>query len=371
MRVLHIGTEKSWRGGENQVRLLIAGLLERGAQAFAAYPESSRAFEQMKLITDTLPLPSRSAYDPRSVLRLVKYCRQNKIDIINTHDSSAMSLGIAVKRRLPQIKLVAHRRVDIPIKRNWFTKNKYLNSKVDCFVAISNAIAEVLVQYGISARKVTTVRSAVDEKSHQIIKADFARKKLVESYSSEIKPNTLIIGAAAALTLQKGHDVILRACAQLIERGVNFHCFIAGEGKYEDSLKNLQDKLGLKNHVTFLGHIKEVNEFLAGLDVLMMPSTQEGLGTILLDGAFARCVLIGTRTGGIPEIIKDGETGILIDVGDHATLAKAIEKLANDSALRTKYINESLQFIRHEFSLEKMIEGNLQVYKKCMSVEKF
>lgn len=364
MKILHIGTEKSWRGGENQVRLLIEGLRERGVQSFAAYPNGSRAFERMKVVTDTLALPSRIGYDPRSILRLIKYCREKKIDILNAHSSAAMSLALAVKRKLPQLKLVVHRRVDIAIKHNFLTKNKYLNAKVDYYVAISNAIAGILIEYGIPQRKVVTVRSAVDEREHQNINRKQSRKNLIESAEGKIKTDTLVIGIAAALTQQKGHDVILRACAELCKKNIGFHCFIAGEGQYESFLKSLHAKLNLKNHVTFLGHIKNVNEFLAGLDVLMMPSTQEGLGTTLLDGAFAGCVLIGTRAGGIPEIIKHNETGILIDVGDYEALAEAIEKLGKDSNLREKYISKSLSYIRHEFSLDRMVEDNLQIYKK-------
>lgn len=364
MRILHLGTEKSWRGGENQVRLLIEGLRLHGVESYAAYPEKSRAFDRMSQVVDTLGLPSRMEYDPRSILKLIQYCRLKKIDILDAQSSSAMGLALAVKRYLPQLKLVVHRRVDVAIKRNWFTKNKYLNTKVDFFVAISKAIADVLIQYGIAPGKVIIVRSAVDEKEHQVFHREQARKKIIDDSLGEIKANTLIFGIAAALTQKKGHDVILRACAQLRARDINFHCLVAGEGKHEKNLKNLQNKLNLNSHVTFLGHIQNVNEFLAGLDVLLMPSVQEGLGTVLLDGAFSGCVLIGTRTGGIPEIIKHHETGILINVGDHSALANAIEELAKDSTLRSAYVTKSLKYVRDEFSLDQMVNGNLKVYKK-------
>jgi L-malate glycosyltransferase len=169
MRVLHIGNEMSWRGGENQIRLLVEGLRAHGVESTIAFPKKSRAFEKFKSIAVTVPLASKSAYDPRSVLRLVKYCRENKVDIIDAHSSGGMSLALAVKKRLPHIKLVVHRRVAIPIKNNWFTKRKYLNIHVDRFVCISNAIADVLANYGVPNRKIVTVRSAVDAPAQEVI----------------------------------------------------------------------------------------------------------------------------------------------------------------------------------------------------------
>lgn len=371
MRILHIGTEKSWRGGENQVRFLIEGLKSRGVESFAAYPETSRAFAKFCELAPTLGLPSRSGYDPRSVIRLIQYCRNHQIELIDAHSSAAMSLALSVKRRLPHIKLVVHRRVDIAIKKNFLTRRKYINNLVDHFVAISAAIENVLLNYGISSHKTSVVRSAVDEKPHLMQNKHAARAKLLGHLGRHTVDGSLeaplLIGVAAALTKEKGHDVLLRASRELKENKCHFHIFIAGDGAFESELKRLVTEFHLSEQVTFLGHIQNVTEYLAGLDVLVMPSSQEGLGTILLEGAFAGCVLVGSNVGGIPEIIQHDETGLLFQVGDSHELATNLRRLISEKSLREKLKANSLQHVKKEFSLENMVQKNYEVYSDLLN----
>jgi glycosyltransferase involved in cell wall biosynthesis len=382
MRILYIGTEKSWRGGENQVRLLIQGLQHRGVTSFAAYPKGTRSYEKMKGFVDTLELSSRSGYDPRNILRLVRFCRENKIELIDANSSAAMSLGLAVKKRLPQIKLIVHRRVDLPIKKNFLTRRKYMSVLVDRFVAISYAIADVLLSYGVSKAKVSVVRSAIDSTAYENVNRPVARQKisqmlkenqmlkdqfLDQDLKQPIDTSCVWIGSAAALTKEKGHDVLIRACAELKKQGQKFYCLIAGEGDRADEFKQMARELSVSDRVHFLGHVNNVPEFLTTLDVLVMPSTHEGLGSILLEGALAGCAIVGTRVGGIPEIIHHEQTGLLISVGDWMGLTRELRRLIEDVEFRKQLSQGARAHVLKEFSLENMIKGNLAIYQSVIS----
>ena len=153
------------------------------------------------------------------------------------------------------------------------------------------------------------------------------------------------------------------------DKNLNFHCFIAGDGVLEDSLKAMRSSLGLQNEITFLGHINHVSEFLSALDVLAVPSNNEGLGTILLEGAFAGCALVGTRVGGIPEIIIHNETGLIVDAGDAAALASELSRVVCDDVFRSRLAGQAREHVLKNFSLENMVLGNLAVYKKLLKPE--
>lgn len=362
MRVLHIGNEMAWRGGENQIRLLVEGLKPLGAESFIAYPAKSRALERFQNVCQVVPLPTRSPFDPRSVSKLVRFCRDMQIDLIDAQSSGGMSLALAVKKRLPHLALVVHRRVAHPIKTNWLSKRKYLSPLVDKYVCISSAIGEILAEYGVDKNKIITVLSAVEEGPYVNIDRDKVAMKLRKQY--DLASDTVLIGNASALTAEKGYHELLSACRILQERQIPFHCFIAGDGALEKELKQLCANGHLQNSITFLGRIAAIPEFLTALDILVVPSHKEGLGTILLEGAFAKCALIGTRAGGIPEIIKPGETGLLVEKGDAKALAVAIEQLIVDSNMREKFVKASLEYVREKFSLEQMVSGNWRVYRE-------
>lgn len=361
MRILHIGNEMSWRGGENQVRLLIEGLKQENITCAVAYPVESRGYARFKELCEVVPLPSRSAYDPRSILRLVKYCRLNKVDILDAQSSGGMSLALAVKKRIPQIKLVVHRRVDNPIKKNWLTRKKYLNEKVDRYICISNAIGEILRQYGVPANKISIVRSAVDESVYKTLDKLKCKHELLSAYS--LREDTVILGNASALTSQKGYETLIESCKILKDIKLNFHCFIAGDGILKSELKALVKNFKLDSNITFLGHIASVHKFLSGLDILVVPSRNEGLGTILLEGAFAGCALVGARVGGIPEIITHEQTGLSIEPGDLTSLASELEKIIQNPKRRQELADKAKAHVQKEFSLKNMVLGNLKIYQ--------
>ncbi len=367
-RVLHIGNEISWRGGENQVRLLIAGLRPFGVESFVAYPRESRGFARFAELrgsdgpVEVLPLPSRRAFDPRNIRDLVRFCDVHDIQILDAQSSGGMSMALKVKKRRPKLCLVVHRRVDNPIKRSWLTRRKYLNPRVNRFVCISAAIGQIVREYGVNPDLISIVPSAVEETpyirlGHNKIEA----KKILAGRAVPL--DTVWIGNASAFTSQKGHDTFIRACQILQSRSVPFVCWFAGDGPLLAKCKHLAEDLNLQHSVRFIGHTKSVTNFVLALDVLAVPSNNEGLGTILLEGAYAGCALVGSNVGGIPEIVRQGETGFLVAPGNAEELADRLETLIRDADIRAKLSSAARDYVRSHFSVEQMVRGNLAVYQ--------
>lgn len=364
MRILHLDTEKTWRGGENQVRHLIQGLANLRVEQWAAAPENSVAFIEKRWDCPILPLASSNPLDIRNLFRLRKWILAHKIQLIDAHTAKAHSLALNVSALVPEVKIVVHRRVNNMPSSHFFTRRKYLSENISQFVAISSAIAEVLKKYGVSQDKVSVVKSAVSGETYKQLNRQELRRKFFEKYN--LPEKTVIIGNASALSVEKGYQTLLESIAILKNKTQNFQVFIAGEGDQKSSLEQRVKDLGLTQQVHFLGFIKNVPEFLSVLDILAIPSNNEGLGTVILDAIFAGACPVGSRVGGIPEIILHEQTGLLMEPRDSETLSQHLLQLIENPVLKDKLASQARQHIQDKFSLESMVRGNFEVYQKIL-----
>ncbi len=366
LKILHLDTEKTWRGGENQMLLLLREAPRYArAEFYLATPIGSIAAERIQppLVKETIVLPMNGLQLWRSARVLADFVRREGIEVLDAQTSRAHNLALMIKRHVPQVKVVVHRRVDYAPNSGWWSRRKYFARAVDQYVAISGAIRDVLVQYGIEKRNITVVRSAVAEADTGISRAA-AREALANELNWP--KDAVWIASVAYLTDQKGHDVLLRGLRRLKESGVKFVCFIAGDGPLRDSLEQLQRQLGLTLNVKFLGIRKDVPQLLAAADILAMPSNYEGLGTTILDAVHAGCSIVATEVGGIPEIVRHKESGWLSPVGDWDILAENLREASLRPDLREQYHAAAIEHVRREFSLEKMVKGNLAVYESIL-----
>lgn len=366
MRILHIDTELTWRGGENQLRLLVEGLARTEAESFVAVRPESAAAARLKGLAPILEIPMRGGFDPRAAFALAAACDRHAIQVIDAHTSNAHALGLLTKVLRPKVKLVVHRRVDYPPKQGFIHRWKYQTPKVDQFVAISAAIRSVLLASGIAPERVTVVRSAVDGAPYTKIDKLAAKAELARAYG--IDPQLLFLGNASALSQQKDYPTLLEAARLLKAQGHYFHLFIAGDGSERDGLEKQRIAAGLEHDVTFLGFIDDVPRFLSALDIFTLTSEYEGLGTILLEAAHAQLCVVATAAGGIPEIVRDGVTGLLAPTHDAQAFAMQVATVLSAADQRLKLAAALRQHARQDFSLKNMVEGNLEVYRRTGKV---
>ena len=364
IRVLHLGSEYTWRGGENQARLLIEGLKGKVEAQFGATPKKSIAYQEKRWKCNLLDLNSGNPYDPISIFQLVKYIKKNKINIIDAHTAKAHTLALNASFFLPDIKIVVHRRVDNVPKKKYFTKKKYFHPRVTKFTAISNFIKQVLLDYGIEDSKISVARSAVSPDIYKSLDRYDCQRRLKEKY--KIPSRHTLIGNASALSSQKGHETLLRAVAELKKTTPDFTVLIAGDGQLKESLEKLSQELQITSNLIFIGFIKTVPEFLSGLDILAVPSNNEGLGTVILDGILAGCAVVGSRVGGIPEIIVHNKTGLLQEVGDFKALAENLADMIRNPDKTQSLRTNAYSWVIKEFSLQAMVEGNLKIYQNIL-----
>jgi glycosyltransferase involved in cell wall biosynthesis len=331
--VLHIDTETTWRGGENQLRLLLEhAQTEEWAWHLAAPPDSEAA-KRLAPVASIVPVRMRGLAIVSAARQLARYVRKHRIALIDCQSSRAHNLGLFVKLLVPDVCLVVHRRVDYPPGSSWVNRLKYLSPRIDRYVCISGAIAQVLSHYGVPEERLAIVRSAVDPTPFR----QLDRNALAHHWRNEwqVPAEVPIIGNVAFLTEQKNHETLIRSLGLLRAKGLQFFCYIAGEGELRPAMEQLALTLGLgPGQLRFLGVRRDVPALLAAADIFALSSQDEGLGTSLLDATYAGCALVATAVGGIPEIVIDGQTGLLAPPRDPERFAAQLERLLTQTDLR-------------------------------------
>jgi len=344
------------------VLLTVLGLRERGHRTvLVAHPEgelAARASEGHDLIR----IAPRAEVDLHAGWKLSRIIKDLKPDIVHAHDPHAVALASLALSFLTSGKcppLIASRRVAFHLKGNAFSRWKY--HQVGRFVAASNAIRDMLIGDGIEAERIATVYEGID--LHRV-QAEPAANIHAEFWLPTHAP---VVGAVAALTQEKGHKYLIDAAALVVREVPDARFVILGEGDVRPALERQIKELHLDKHVVLPGFRADVLSFIRSFDVFVMSSLFEGLGTSLLDAMALSRATVASDTGGIPEVVSHGETGLLVPPRDTRELAAAIVTLLNDAERRARMGRAGLERVQRLFSADTMIEGTLGVYRNLES----
>jgi len=353
--VLHIDSAKTWRGGQQQVLYLVQRLTDYH-NIIACPPQSPLAERAKATGLKVFPVEMRGEWDLSGVCKLGKIIRKNAIGIVHLHSPHAHALGLLAAKSVRNCKVILSRRVNFPIKRNILSRLKY--SKVDRIIAISQKVKQVLMACGLAEEKIDVVYSGVDTERFQNVEADYLVSELA------LNREKLIIGNIAALTWDKDHKILIAAARDVVDEFPQVVFLIAGEGPLRREIEILIKRLNLEEKVKLLGFRQDIPEILSLLDLFVLSSRWEGLGTSLLDAFASRVPVVCTNVGGIPEIVKDGVNGILVPPGNPEALSRAIISLLENRDLARRIAEEGFQLVKERFSIERMVEETRKIYDR-------
>jgi glycosyltransferase involved in cell wall biosynthesis len=363
MRSVHIDTARTWRGGQNQVLLTVTGLSEIGQPAILVAHEGGelrrRASEGLRFIG----FSPRSEFDVQAGWQLSRILGDVKPDVVHAHDPMAVALAAMAlqmgTRGLPRPLVVASRRVDFHLKRHAFSAWKY--RQVDLFIAASGVIAHMLVGDGIPASKIVVVHDGV---SLGLVD----KQPTVDVHAAAFLPKGApVVGNVAALAAHKGQKHFVGAAARVVREVPDARFVIVGDGELRDALERQIHELGLTRHVTLMGFRPDALGLMKSFDVFVMSSLTEGLGSAVLEAMACRRPVVGTRAGGIPEVVEDGVTGLLVPPHDDAALAAAMTRLLRDRPLADHLAVMGRQRVEHAFSGEHMVAQILAAYERGLA----
>lgn len=332
IRVLHVDSERPWRGGERQVLELMRRQRRRGDEPHLAAPADSAIFGRAQ--AEGFPahaVAMRGTWDVLSAFGLARLHRSLRPEVVHWHAARAHALGAIASVLAPRPARVLSRRVDFLVRRSVGSRLLY-GLPIDAIVAISNGVALALHESGVDPARVCVIPSGIDLTRFE---EPFDRAAIRARLG--LKETDVLALQVAALAPHKSQTTLLNAVALIRSRHPNLRVWVAGEGPLRASLEREHASLDLGESVRFLGFRDDVVDLLRAADLFVISSYLEGLGTSILDAMAAGLPVVGTRVGGIPEAVKDGVSGILVPPSDPRALGEALSTLAGDRSMRARY----------------------------------
>jgi L-malate glycosyltransferase len=360
IRVLHVDSEQSWRGGERQVLELMRRQRAMGDEPHLAAPESSALFRRA---ADegfaTHGARMRGTWDVASALRIASITRAIRPHVVHWHAARAHALGAIAALFARGPKRVLSRRVDFRVRRSLGSRILY-SLPVDAIVAISDGVRKALLESGVSGGAIRVIPSGID---FAPFGGPFDRNAARARMG--IRPEQVLAIQVAALAPHKSQTTLLQTAALLRETSPRLVIWIAGEGNLRDKLAEEHARLNLGARVRFLGFRDDVPDLLRAADLFVLSSYLEGLGTSVLDAMAAGLPVVATRVGGVPEIVKDDETGLLVPPRDPEALAQAMARLADDPGMRER-LGSNGRTLARNFDADRTAQRTRELYLEVL-----
>ena len=360
LNILHVDPERNWGGGEVQVLGLTTYLNHIGHRSVVA--SDPRGILSRRLTQAGLPasvLTVRNDLDILAGVRLRRLVRTEGFQAVHFHTARAHALspwlsGLPVKR-------VVTRRMDYRVRPGLITHLLY-NKSVDAVVAISQGVQSALQTGGVSSSRIRIISSGIDTARFAIM----ADRRAQQRAAQGIAPDEYVVLAVGALAERKGHHTLLQAAAHLRQKGIQPRYLICGDGPLRATLESETQTLGLTESVQFLGFCSDIVNYLAVADVLVHVPLWEGLGVAVIEALAAGLPVVASSVGGIPELIEDGHSGLLVPPQEPTALAAAIERVVHNLPWTKTLGGHGQSFVRSHYDVTVMAQANEALYYKLL-----
>ncbi|KYF65791.1 glycosyltransferase family 4 protein [Sorangium cellulosum] len=374
-KVAHVVLSLNVGGLERVVlRLLERTARDRFAPVVCALQEPGALAEELaRLDVPLVVIARRPGLDPGLPVRLSAWMRREGIGLVHTHNPGphlygALAAGLARAAGLaggggggggPRVIHTKHGR-NYPKQKRKVLVNRLATALTDRVVAVSDdARAVALEVERVDPAKVVTILNGVDTEVFRPGDAGAARARL------GVPAAGYHVGCVARLSPEKDHATLLAAFARLREVRTDAHLTLIGDGPVRPALEQQAARLGLAGAVTFTGTRGDVAELLAAFDVFALASLTEGISLTLIEAASAGLPIVATRVGGNPEIVQEGETGLLVSPGAPETLAAALEAVAVREDRAAMGMRGRARMIER-FGMDRMIRAYEALYAEVL-----
>jgi glycosyltransferase involved in cell wall biosynthesis len=361
-KVLHAFSSQSIGGAEKSMLFLASSLNKsQKCENIIAVPGKSKLFaESVQKNLKTIAFKAANSFDLLGILKLIKIIKEHDIDIVHVHQGKLYWTSLAAKLFCRNIKVVFHRRQDT--RRGIISRNHYRFA--DAVIAVSKSVANGLIKYEkVLPGKVEVVYNGVnfDKFNDNIYFAD-----IIKEYDLQDKTVVGTVGAIVDFK-GKGQIYLIEAAKFLRKDYPNLRYLIVGCGKGLKEQKAYAKNLKVEDIVYFVGYQEQSQKFVAAMDIFCLLSwDSEGMPNVVIEAQALKKPVIVTNIGGNPESFVAGATGIIIEPSNSAQVAHAIKSLVDNPRIAKQFGSAGKQFANKNFSIEKMVENTLAVYKRIM-----
>ena len=367
-RVLYIhGFTLLW-GAERALLRLADAIRQAGVEPLVLWPRNDRAFAWLRsrgIRAAGIKVPVGMRWlsmlvFPLMLARVLRFVSSTRIDLVHVNNYRSVQFGRMVSR-WTKVPLVCHVRELITPD----TMRQHRLHESDALIAVSEAVALALAGGGMPAGRVTTIRSGIPgigplrEAEGQAVRDGLG-----------ILPDDPVVGIVAHVLPHKGFDDLVRALALIQKKHPRVRCLVVGEAprkRYLQELLDLAARFSVKDRLVLVGFQDEVAPLLAAMDLFILPSQTEGLPITILEAMAAGRPVIATAVGGIPEVVRDGETGILIHSRDPEELAGAAIRLLDAPRLARAMGEEGRKRVEALFTMESEAERTSMLYRQVLA----
>jgi glycosyltransferase involved in cell wall biosynthesis len=381
IRVLRVIARLNMGGPALHVAYLTDGLRERGYETTLVAGELARGEESMAFVAEergveVMPLPALGreiapVRDAIATLRLAQLIRELRPDIIHTHTAKAGAVGRTAARLAGSDAIVVHT-FHGHVLRGYFGAPKayafrllerWLARRTDALIAVSPQVRDDLVALGVApAEKFAVVRLGIE----------LARRVSPNGSREDVRRllgvpgERFLVGWVGRMTGVKRTDDILLGLKGLRERGVDASLCLVGDGPDREHVERRAHQLGLARHCLYLGYQDDVAGWYAAFDAFVLPSANEGTPVSAIEALAAGRPVVANRVGGVPDVVRDGEDGYLVELGDVEGLAERLGRLAADPALRDRMGAAGRDRVLGRYAVDRLIDDVDRLYRSLL-----
>lgn len=358
LRLAHVDTGPSLRGGQRQMLMLAAGLRRRGHEQVIVCLEGSAVEDQAQREGyRVLALPPHDPWHAFGVMLWRQQMQSWMPQIIHAHDGRGQTLAWLASLGMP-LRRVASRRVTFFPSGGWTYRWKYTRT-CHAVVAVSESIRELSVQAGVPRERIAVIPDGIEAPADL---PSVAQRQRVRG-SWQCDDEHFLVGLLGAASPEKGWDLAVAAVAMLSEKLPKLRLVTAG-----DDCDRFGHRAIHHERILRLGAVNDLADFLPGLDLFLMPSRAEGLGSSALWAMSYGLPVIATKVGGLPEIVADGETGWLTPPGSPQALADALYIASTDRARLREFGRRGRRRVE-SFSADIMVGRTEALYRRLLSAD--
>jgi glycosyltransferase involved in cell wall biosynthesis len=303
----------------------------------------------------------RGRFDWRGVRSVRRLVRCNGIDVIHTHGYKADLYGHAAARLegKPVVATCHNWLAGGPVLAAYNFLDRIILRHFDAVSAVSQGVADKLVSFGVRREGISLIPNGVDLRGFD------AGLQAAQRPPQPRKEQ--VIGIVARLDLQKGFECLLRALRRLRDTFPGLRLLVVGEGPDRAAIESLVTEHGLNDVVTLAGQQSDMPAIYASMDIFVLPSLNEGLPMTLLEAMAASLPVVATRVGAVPTVIRDGETGLVIEPADESALVRAITALLANPELCRRLARGARAHVAQNYTAAAMIQRYRELYQVVFS----